>query len=39
MKRDVHELHRIMTGANHIRKVLEGLDVKQESSQLVENKT
>jgi Prephenate dehydrogenase len=29
MKRDVKELHRIMTGANHIRKVLEGLDSKQ----------
>ncbi|MGC1239999.1 MAG: prephenate dehydrogenase [Chryseosolibacter sp.] len=39
MKRDVNELHRIMTGANHIRKVLEGLDVKQKPSQLIENKT
>lgn len=39
MKRDVKELHRIMTNANHIRKVLEGLDVKQKPSQLVENKT
>lgn len=39
MKRDVKELHRIMTGANHIRKVLEGLDVKQKPDQLVENKT
>lgn len=39
MKRDVNELHRIMTGANHIRKVLEGMDVKQKPNQLVENKT
>jgi len=39
MKHDVNELHRIMTGANHIRKVLEGLDVKQKSNQLIENKT
>ncbi len=39
MKRDVKELHRIMTGANHIRKVLEGLDVKQKPNQLVENKS
>lgn len=39
MKRDVKELHRIMTSANHIRKVLEGLDVKHKSDQLVENKT
>lgn len=39
MKRDVKELHRIMTGANHIRKVLEGLDVKQKPDQLVENKS
>lgn len=38
MKRDVNELHRIMTGANHIRKVLEGMDVKQKPNQLVENK-
>ena len=38
MKRDVAELHRIMTSANHIRKVLEGLDVKQKPNQL-ENKT
>lgn len=29
MKRDVKELHRIMTSANHIRKVLEGLEPKQ----------
>ena len=39
MKRDVAELHRIMTGANHIRKVLEGMDIKQKPNQLVENKT
>ncbi len=39
MKRDVKELHRIMTDANHIRKVLEGLDVKQKPNQLVENKS
>lgn len=39
MKRDVKELHRIMTGANHIRKVLEGLDVRQKPDQLVENKS
>lgn len=36
MKRDVKELHRIMTSANHIRAVLEGLDVKQEPNQLAE---
>ena len=39
MKRDVKELHRIMTGANHIREVLEGLDVKQKPDQLIKNKT
>lgn len=39
MKRDVKELHRIMTNANHIRKVLEGMDVKQNPNQLVENKS
>lgn len=38
IKRDVTELHRIMTNANHIRKVLEGMDVKQKPNQLVENK-
>jgi prephenate dehydrogenase len=38
MKRDVKELHRIMTSANHIRKVLEGLEPKQKPNQLVENK-
>jgi prephenate dehydrogenase len=39
MKRDVNELHRIMTGANHIREVLEGMDVKQKPETLIENKT
>lgn len=39
MKRDVKELHRIMTNANHIRTVLEGIDVKQKPNQLVENKS
>ena len=39
MKRDVNELHRIMTGANHIRKVLEGMDVKPKPERLIENKT
>lgn len=39
MKRDVNELHRIMTGANHIREVLEGLDLKQKPQPLIENKT
>lgn len=39
MKRDVNELHRIMTSANHIRKVLEGMDVKQKPNQLAENKS
>lgn len=39
MKRDVHELHRIMTSANHIRTVLEGMDLKQKPNQLVENKS
>ena len=29
MKRDVKELHRIMTDANHIRDVLEGIELKQ----------
>ena len=39
MKRDVNELHRIMTSANHIRKVLEGMDVKQRPNQIAENKS
>jgi prephenate dehydrogenase len=29
MKRDVKELHRIMTDANHIREVLQGIELKQ----------
>lgn len=36
MKRDVGALHRIMTGANHIRKVLEGITEKPKP--IVENK-
>lgn len=36
MKRDVKELHRIMTDANHIRKVLEGIELKQQPKQLIE---
>lgn len=39
MKRDVKELHRIMTNANHIREVLEGMDLKQKPNQLIENKS
>jgi prephenate dehydrogenase len=39
MKRDVKELHRIMTGANHIRKVLEGLDLTKTPDPLLENKS
>ena len=39
MKRDVNELHRIMTSANHIRKVLEGLDVKPKPETLIESNT
>jgi prephenate dehydrogenase len=38
MKRDVNELHRIMTSANHIRTVLEGLDTQQKPTQLIETK-
>ncbi len=38
MKRDVAALHRIMTSANHIRTVLEGIDIKQKPNQLVDNK-
>jgi prephenate dehydrogenase len=37
MKRDVKELHKIMTNANHIREVLEGIELKQ-PKQLIENK-
>lgn len=36
MKRDVNELHRIMTEANRIRKVLEGIELKQQPKQLLE---
>lgn len=36
MKRDVKELHRIMTDANRIRKVLEGIELKQQTKQLIE---
>ena len=32
MKRDVSELHRIMKGANHIREVLNGIELKQTKS-------
>jgi len=39
MKRDVKALHKIMTDANRIRGVLEGIDIKQKKDQLVENKT
>lgn len=39
MKRDVNALHRIMTDANRIRSVLEGMDTKQKKDQLIENKT
>lgn len=35
MKRDVKELHRIMMDANRIRKVLEGIEHKQQSKQLI----
>jgi prephenate dehydrogenase len=35
MKRDVKELHKIMTNANHIREVLEGIELKQ-PKQLIE---
>ncbi len=36
MKRDVKELHRIMTESNRIRKVLEGIELKQQPRQLTE---
>ncbi|MFZ6012942.1 MAG: prephenate dehydrogenase [Bacteroidota bacterium] len=36
MKRDVNELHRIMKDANHIREVLEGIEMKQKPKQLIE---
>ncbi len=35
MKRDVKELHKIMTSANHIREILNGIDLKQ-TKQVVE---
>jgi prephenate dehydrogenase len=38
MKRDMKELHRIMTDANRIRKVLEGIELKQQPKELIENK-
>jgi prephenate dehydrogenase len=38
MKRDVKELHRIMTEANRIRNILEGIELKQQPKQLQENK-
>ena len=36
MKRDVKELHRIMTEANRIREVLDGIEIKQQPKQLIE---
>lgn len=36
MKRDVNELHRIMTEANRIRNVLDGIELKQKPKQLLE---
>lgn len=36
MKRDVKELHRIMQEANRIRRVLDGMELKQKPKQLVE---
>jgi prephenate dehydrogenase len=36
MKRDVKELHRIMVDANRIRKVLDGIEHKQNPKQLIE---
>jgi prephenate dehydrogenase len=35
MKRDVKELHNIMTNANHIRAVLEGIELKQPKQEVV----
>jgi prephenate dehydrogenase len=35
MKRDVNELHRIMMDANRIRKILEGIEHKQQAKQLI----
>lgn len=39
MKRDTGELHRIMSGANEIRRVLEGIELKQRSASKSEEKT
>jgi prephenate dehydrogenase len=36
MKRDVKELHRIMTEANRIREVLDGIETKQQPKHLIE---
>lgn len=36
MKRDIKELHRVMTDANRIRKILEGIEHKQQQKQLIE---
>lgn len=36
MKRDVKELHRIITDANRIRKVLDGIEHKQQPKQILE---
>lgn len=38
MKRDIKELHRIMSEANRIRKVLEGLEIRHEEEQLTGKK-
>jgi len=37
MKRDTKELHRIMSGANEIRRVLDGIELKTQSQQTVTN--
>lgn len=36
MKRDVNELHKIMTSANRIRKTLEGIELKQQPKTVLE---
>jgi prephenate dehydrogenase len=38
MKRDVKELHKIMTEANHIRDILNGIELKQPGQNAVNNK-
>jgi prephenate dehydrogenase len=38
MKRDVNELHKIMTNANRIRKTLEGIELKQQPKLAMEKK-